>query len=224
MINKEYKREIIITEDGSSTLSIPEIDEHYHSIHGAIQESNHIFINSGFNYLKERRSINILEIGFGTGLNAFLTYIKATENNIAVNYTSIEKYPITNNEIEKLNYSDNIDTQMKDVFKQIHNVSWESFQNINNLFKIKKVKIDLLDYLFEDKYDLIYFDAFSPNIQPKLWSADIFSSIYTNTNAGGVLVTYSAKGQVRRNMQAAGFKVSRLPGPPGKREILRAVK
>jgi len=219
-----YDREIIITEDGSCTLFVPEINEHYHSIHGAIQESNHIFIDYGFNYFKNKKSLSILDIGLGTGLNAFLTYLNAKNNNVSVNYVAIEKYPITTVELDKLNYSKDHTIIIQNIFKDIHNSNWSSSYYIDIFFKIRKVKTDLLDYLFKEKFDLIYFDAFSPNIQPKLWALEVFSNLFDTLNIGGVLVTYSAKGQVRRDMQSAGFNVERLPGPPGKREMLRGVK
>lgn len=221
---KPLKRQLIITEDGSHTLHIPELNEHYHSIHGAIQESNHIFIKSGLDYFTNLEPINILEVGFGTGLNAFLTCIEAQKRGIKINYTSIEKYPLTAQEIEKLNYSDGFDEEYKIQFQQIHKAQWSAYKKINKNFRLCKIETDLINFTPDSKYNLIYFDAFGPDIQPKLWTENIFHQLYNCMNDNGVLVTYSAKGQVRRNMQVAGFTVERLPGPPGKREMLRALK
>ena len=224
MKKNTFKREIIVTEDGSHTLFIPELNEHYHSTHGAIQESMHIFIKSGLEYFDDKRDVNILEVGFGTGLNAFLTCVEAERRGVKINFSSVEKYPITIDEFEKFNYSDRFETKHKEYFKQIHLVTWGEFKEINVNFKLQKVEVDLLEFAPDSTYDLVYFDAFGPDVQPKMWTEDVFRQMYSCMNSGGVLVTYSAKGQVRRNMQSAGFTVERLPGPPGKREMLRAIK
>ena len=222
MSKQTFSRKLIVTEDGSHTLYIPELNEHYHSIHGAVQESNHIFIKAGFQCFSNISSINILEIGLGTGLNAFLTCVEAKNKNIAVNYTSIEKYPITIDEINELNYVQEVDVEEKEYFRKIHTVEWETFQEITVNFRLRKVKTDIREFTSERQFDLVYFDAFGPDIQPQLWTADVFKQMFSCMSKAAVLVTYSAKGQVRRNMQAAGFIVERIPGPPGKREMLRA--
>lgn len=221
---KPLNRQLIITEDGSHTIHIPELNEHYHSIHGAIQESNHIFIKSGLEYFTNTKEINILEVGFGTGLNVFLTCVEAFTKNIQINYTTIEKYPLTIDEIENLNYADKFDEEQKKHFQQIQSAKWGAYKEINTNLKLKKINTDLINYTPDSKYNLVYFDAFGPDIQPKLWTESVFKKMYNCMSIGGVLVTYSAKGQVRRNMQSAGFTVERLPGPPGKREMLRASK
>jgi len=218
------KRKIIITEDGSHTLHIPELNEHYHSIHGAIQESTHIFIKTGLHAFASSQNISILEVGFGTGLNALLTYKEAQTAGQKIQYTGIEKYPLLPNEFRHLNYATEISPNFIEIFKQIHEVPWASHQAISPNFLLQKIKADLLNFETKNHYDLIYFDAFGPDIQPKLWTEAIFNKMFSLLNSNGKLVTYSAKGQVRRNMLASGFKVERLPGPPGKREMLRAIK
>ena len=144
--------------------------------------------------------------------------------NMNINFTSVEKYPITVDEIKELNYSSEFGGDSSEYFQQIHSSQWGIVNQISERFKLKKLEVELLDFVPSDKYDLVYFDAFGPDIQPKLWTDSVFKQMYGCMNKGGVLVTYSAKGQVRRNMQSAGFKVERLPGPPGKREMLRATK
>lgn len=215
------KREIKITKDGSKTLFVPELNEHYHSVNGAIQESNHVFIEAGLNFI-EKKEINILEIGFGTGLNSFLTYLWANQNQLKVKYTSIELYPIDKGLIADLNYYTN--DEEKDVFLKIHEVAWEEFQKISDDFELCKLKGDIVEYNFKLGYDLIYFDAFAPEKQPKLWTNDIFKKMHYSLNKGGVLTTYCSKGIVKQAIRDAGFELKRLPGPPGKRHMLRAIK
>lgn len=232
------KRKIITTSDGSKTIQIEEWNEQYHSIHGAIQEANHVFIKHGLLFYSENlnkhltkqncdsesNSINILEIGFGTGLNAFLTLIEAEKLNQKINYTGIEAYPVQLNEIEQLNYVDLISTQHKAIFEKLHDISWEKPQDISSRFKLEKQEKFFKDITAKNQFNIIYFDAFGARVQPDLWTEDIFKIMYTSLKVNGVLVTYSAKGSVRRAMQAVGFTVERLPGPPGKREMLRAKK
>jgi tRNA U34 5-methylaminomethyl-2-thiouridine-forming methyltransferase MnmC len=218
------KRELRQTSDGSSTLFVPALDEHYHSIHGALQESLHVFIEAGFKS-REVQSISILEIGFGTGLNAWLTAIEAAKSDVQVEYTALEKYPLSDDEVAGLNYA-----QLKGytgelpLFNQIHATEWESLQTITPHFSIRKMQVDLHDFNAQEVFDLIYFDAFAPSAQPDLWTEAIFNRMFIAMKPGGNLVTYCAKGQVKRNMKAAGFVVEALPGPPGKREMTRAIK
>ena len=218
---KKLKRELKITEDGSHTFYMPDLDEHYHSTHGAIQESMHVFLNAGFHFC-EKDPIHILEIGFGTGLNCFLTLIEAQKSNRKVVYHSIELYPIDKEQIENLNYADQINYQNKEVFKQLHQAEWNKSIEITPNFTLQKLQGDLREYQFPGKYDLVYFDAFAPDVQPELWTQDIFEKIYQSTNSNAILTTYSTKGIVKRALRASGFEVKRLPGPPGKREMLRA--
>jgi tRNA U34 5-methylaminomethyl-2-thiouridine-forming methyltransferase MnmC len=217
---------LVITEDGSTSVFIPELDEHYHSIHGALQESIHVFIDAGLKYkIKQSSSIDILEMGFGTGLNALLTSIIAEENNSTVNYTAIEKYPLIKTIISELNYCSLIEyNNCFQQFKLIHSCDWETDIEISNYFKLKKCKSDIEDVVFAEQFDIIYFDAFAPSAQPELWTETIFNSMFKALKAGGVLVTYCAKGIVKRRMKQSGFLVETLPGPIGKREMTRAVK
>jgi tRNA U34 5-methylaminomethyl-2-thiouridine-forming methyltransferase MnmC len=215
------ERKIIISEDGSHSLYVPELNEHYHSIRGAIQESRHIFIASGLLVCKKRK-ISILEIGFGTGLNAILSLQFALEKKVKIEYTAIEKYPLIKNEWSRLNYgklvSDGED------FLKIHESPWGSLNRINDYFSLNKIQEDLRTVKYNGLYDLVYFDAFAPDIQPSLWTEEIFLKIFNVMKSSGLLLTYSVKGSVRRSMEACGFITERLPGPPGKRQILRAFK
>jgi len=217
------KTELLITEDGSHTLFVPEIDECYHSSHGAIQESRHIFIEAG---LKKcfKKEINILEIGFGTGLNAFLALIEGERAGKKINYTAIEKYPVKLEKIQALNYVNQIDTNKKMFFENLHNSAWEAEVEIIPNFSLIKIECDFTSYKFDSQYDVIFFDAFSPEKQAEMWTEEQFLKIYTHCNPGAIFTTYCAKGVVRRALQQVGFEVERLVGPPGKREILRATK
>jgi len=216
-------KELIITADGSHTLYVPEMDEHYHSIHGAIQESLFIFIKNGFE-ASRANPLNILEIGFGTGLNAFLTAIKSLDGNRMVHYTAVEKHPLTENVTSSLNYHNFTGSGTRDLFSLIHSSPWNTDVSICKNFILRKIEADITTFLPEGAYDLIYFDAFGPDKQPEMWSGDVFSRISSLTRENGTLVTYSAKGQVKRNLRECGFVVSLLPGPPGKRQIIRADK
>ncbi len=224
MENQQPTRQIIITSDGSHTFFVPSLDEHYHSIHGALQESRHVFIKSGLESLHVSKSINILEIGFGTGLNALLAMQFAHQNQINVLFTSLEKYPLQKGEFSQLNYGHVLGKAWIPYFQKLHECPWGQTVPISESFLLKKINADLLTVSFNETYDIIFFDAFGPDKQPELWSVAIFEKLYHCLQNLGVLVTYSAKGQVRRNLTASGFEVERLPGPPGKREMLRATK
>ena len=215
------KREIIITSDGSTTIHLPDWNEQYHSKHGAIQEAYHVFIRNGLKYV-DTKSVSILEIGFGTGLNCFITLLEADRN---IDYVGVEAYPVAKEEVEKLNYVTELEANDKrELFDKIHKVSWEENHNITPDFSLTKRKQFFAEITDENSFDLIYFDAFGARVQPDLWTEDIFKIMFAALKPEGVLVTYSAKGSVRRAMQAVGFDVERLPGPPGKREMLRATK
>ena len=226
------KREIIITADGSSTIQLPDWNEQYHSKHGAIQEAYHVFIKHGLQYLYDlniengtAQPISVLEIGFGTGLNAFISLIEANKLHLDINYCGVEAYPVSMDEIQCLNYPEALEVDEKeDVFKKMHKVSWEENHNITACFKLTKQQKKFHEINEKNVYNLIYFDAFGARVQPELWTESIFEKMYKALQPNGVLVTYSAKGSVRRAMQFVGFKVERLPGPPGKREMLRAIK
>ena len=214
--------ELIETGDGSHTLFRPDLNESYHSIHGAIQESMHIFINPGITK-SEKSVLRIFEVGFGTGLNVILSLIEAEKLKVSLTIDSIEKYPLSLETISKLNYPQYLPAEYKHLFHEIHEKEWNKSITINSL-KLTKISQDLRSYEFQDSYDLVYFDAFSPEKEPDLWLREIFLKIYNALNIGGYLLTYSVKGQVRRDMQDIGFTVEKLPGPPGKKQILKAIK
>jgi tRNA U34 5-methylaminomethyl-2-thiouridine-forming methyltransferase MnmC len=240
------QRKIITTADGSKTIHLVEWDEHYHSIHGAIQEANHVFIKHGLLFFVENskissvtssdsqtseeklsqgsKEVTILEIGFGTGLNTFITLLEAQKLNVAVTYVGVEAFPISSDEIEAMNYSEQLDENRTKDFENIHQVSWEEKHRITSGFLLTKQKKYFADIDDQEQFDLIYFDAFGARVQPELWTEAIFQKMYNTLRPNGILVTYSAKGSVRRAMIAVGFTVERLPGPPGKREMLRATK
>jgi len=214
---------IVTTSDGSHTIYIPELDEHYHSVHGAIQESEHVFLKNGYDFCKNE-PLNILEIGFGTGLNALLTALRAISGNRKVNYMAIEKYPVENKIVKVLNYPLFTGLKGKEIFNEIHSCEWGKNIDICNNFCINKIHGDLLTERLSGYFNMVYFDAFGPDKQPEMWTKNILMKISQVTAENGIFVTYSAKGEVRRNLAACGFRVFRLPGPPGKREMLRAIK
>jgi len=189
------KRTLITTEDGSHSIYVPELNEHYHSTHGAIQESNHVFIEAGLKeILKSKRSISIFEMGFGTGLNAFLTLIYSLEHDIDIQYTAIEAFPVEEELLNKLNYGEIINEgAFENYFMNLHSAEWEQWNHLHENFQFIKHKVSLLDFKSDDKFDLVYFDAFAPNVQPELWTTEIFQKIYNSMNSGGVLVTYCCK-------------------------------
>lgn len=212
------------TADGSNTLFVPELDEHYHSVKGALTESQHIFIQMGLNH-SQAESPHVLEIGFGTGLNAFLTLLEAEKQQRKVCFTSIERYPLKEDIVRKLGYPEIIAPEKSEKFYALHTAPWNQFVEISPCFTLHKIEGDFTHFDFQSHYDVVYFDAFAPEKQPKMWSQPLFNRLYQQMNPGGILTTYCAKGVVRRMLQAAGFTVERLPGPPGgKREILRASK
>jgi tRNA U34 5-methylaminomethyl-2-thiouridine-forming methyltransferase MnmC len=218
------QREIITTADGSTTIHIKDWDEQYHSKHGAIQEAYHVFIDSGLSLFKDQ-AISILEIGFGTGLNALITYLEASKRKLKVNYVGVEAYPIKPEELRQLNYISELNAEAfaKDFFL-MHDSPWEKKVSITHRFTLHKQQKDFTEIDVQNRFNLIYFDAFGARVQPELWTEDIFARMFLTLKRNGVLVTYAAKGSVRRAMQSVGFVVERLPGPPGKREMLRATK
>lgn len=224
------KRNIITTADGSKTIQIEEWKEQYHSVHGAIQEAKHVFIKHGLLFCIENANsklsqLSILEIGFGTGLNAFLTLLKAEELKQHIHYTGVEAFPVLQDELQQLNYVEQLSAEFwLQTFETLHHCSWEKEQAIAPYFQLTKLQKQFNDIEAQSDFDLIYFDAFGPRVQPELWTEAIFKIMYKALKTNGVLVTYSAKGSVRSAMQSVGFLVEKLPGPPGKREILRARK
>jgi tRNA U34 5-methylaminomethyl-2-thiouridine-forming methyltransferase MnmC len=218
-------REIISSADGSHTVFIPELNEHYHSVHGALKESLHVFIGAGFNQLLNYPEINILEIGFGTGLNVLLTAIEAGKMNKRVNYTSLEPFPLSKEIISSLNYTEAVkDHSAGFVFEKIHLSPWNTPVIIHPNFILEKRDEEIQKISLHNKFNLVYFDAFAPRVQPELWTQEIFEKIFDSLDDGGILVTYCAKGAVKRALAGAGFKVESLSGPPGKREMTRAIK
>ena len=219
-MEENNSRHIIQTADGSPTIYVPALKEHYHSIHGSVTESEHIFIKYGLELIlnNNNKINNILEFGLGTGLNLFLTLESA--GGVPIYYHSLEKYPLSMEEVHSLKES----LSHYPFYDEIHLAPWETDVHLTNQFVLRKDMVDFRDFVPQKKYHLIYFDAFAPEIQPKLWEQCVFERIFKNMHHGGVLVTYCAKGQVKRNLKAAGFKIERLPGPPGKREITRAWK
>jgi len=219
------KREIIITSDGSTTIHLPEWDEQYHSKYGAIQESYHVFIKNGLELFDSCSKISILEIGLGTGLNCLITFLEARKNNLKIEYTGVEAYPVKQSEIKNLNYIGQLKAVAdQHIFDKIHSFSWNKKHDLSDSFALLKKEGFIEDIKEVNNYNLIYFDAFGAQVQPELWTPSIFKKMYDALQQNGILVTYSAKGSVRRAMQEAGFEVERLEGPPGKREMLRATK
>ncbi len=216
--------QLIKTDDGSHTIFVPDLDEHYHSTNGAITESMHVFLNSAYR-TSQANPANILEIGFGTGLNALLTMVEADKTKRKTTFYSIELFPITKEQKEVLNYPQQINAD-KALFQKLHDTPWNQKVEISEYFTLYKINADLLTYPFleEPSFDIVYFDAFGPDKQPKLWEESIFEKIAKKMNPDAILSTYSAKGSVRRTMQKVGLEVKRQPGPPGKREMLVARK
>ena len=215
--------ELIKTSDGSTSLYIPQLDETYHSVHGALQETQHVFIKNGLQ-LFEHQSISILEIGFGTGLNALVTYKEHKVLQLNIHYETVEAYPISWEEASQMNFSEVLSPTLSPIFEQMHCCPWDETVALSPIFSFKK-RLQRFETINDvDSFDLIYFDAFGAQVQPELWQEAIFQQMYTALKRGGYLVTYAAKGSVRRAMQACGFIVERLPGPPMKREMLRAHK
>ena len=221
-----YKNiQIIKTKDGSHTLFVPELNEHYHSIYGAVQESMHIFIDACFRYQNNNLGeIDVLEIGFGTGLNALLTFVESKKSKQTINYTSIEAFPLEKEVYENINYPGIIQNKnLNPIFLKMHEAEWDKFKKISENFNLKKIHQKLEDIVLPKyKYDRVYFDAFSPDVQPGLWTENIFKKIAYSMKKKGILTTYSAKGKVKRALNASGFTVENISGPPGKREITRA--
>jgi tRNA U34 5-methylaminomethyl-2-thiouridine-forming methyltransferase MnmC len=218
------KREIITTNDGSTTIHLPELNESYHSKHGAIQEAYHVFIKNGLS-LFEGKSVSILEIGFGTGLNSFITYLEAQKSNQTIDYVGVEAYPVAVEEALQMNYVKELNAnQEADIFKDMHEAVWEEKVAISDDFSLTKRQQLFQDINDEDAYNLIYFDAFGFRVQPELWSLEVFQKMYNALKINGVIVTYACRSSIKNAMIECGFKVEKLPGAPGKREMLRAKK
>ena len=213
---------LVITNDGSHSIFNPEVNETYHSKHGAIVEAEYVFIKNGL-LAENKKQFSILEVGFGTGLNALLTAQKAQQKKIAINYHGIELYPVPKESYIQLNFTELIGEE-KSKLLNLHECNWEEEHVINKFFKLTKNEIALENYTSKTKFDIIYFDAFSPEKQAELWTAEIFQNMYDLLKEDGFLVTYCAKGVVKRTMKAVGFEIVVLDGPPGKRQMTRANK
>jgi tRNA U34 5-methylaminomethyl-2-thiouridine-forming methyltransferase MnmC len=217
----------LLTDDHSHTLFSERFKATYHSTRGAISESKHVFIQNGLQYIHERfqsKDISVLEVGFGTGLNAFMTYLCAKENTLIINYQSIEAYPVLLSDSSQLNYTKEFSEKEKTVFNQMHQQEWNRIDQISDSFSFIKHLCLVEEFNSPQKFDVIYFDAFSPSKQPELWTESVLRKMYDLLKENGILVTYCAQGQMKRNMKQAGFKVQTLPGALGKREMTRGLK
>ena len=214
------KKELILTNDGSHSLFVNKLNETYHSIHGSILEANHVFIKNGLQF-HHKLNINILEIGFGTGLNALLTLLNLNQKR--VNYTSLEPFPISDKIYNKLNFHKLLKSE-KEIFIRLHNSKWEENVNFTENFKLKKLKKKIQYFNSSKKFHIIYFDAFAPEKQSEMWSKEVLNKCYQFLKPKGFLVTYCAKGVVKRRLKEVGFFVESIDGPPGKREMIRAFK
>lgn len=217
--------QLIHTSDGSSTLYLPGMDEQYHSVHGAVTESSHVFIQNGLNFHPATEPV-VFEVGFGTGLNCLLAAHWAERTEKKVLYMTVEKYPLEAGVIEKLDYGRFVPGSGKAMFAAIHACKWGKPVSLSSHFRLLKIHADFtqMSRTFPELCHVVFFDAFGPDKQPGMWTAELFSRIYSWMETGGVFVTYSAKGEVRRRLAAAGFHMERLPGPPGKKEMLRGIK
>lgn len=219
-------RSILLTNDGSCTVQVSATGDTYHSKHGAIQESRHVYIDAGLDYYVQQHpdttTIKVFETGLGTGLNALLTTLYAIQHNISISYHTVELYPLTEEEFRLLNYG----TLLHDdgMLSAIHHSDWGKAVNINPHLHLIKHQLPLHAYHFPEQFDVIYHDAFAPDVQPELWTAEVFKQLYDMTVPGGVLVTYSSKVVIRRAMEQAGYAVEKVPGPHGKRDMARAMK
>lgn len=223
-ISTSLRREIIQTSDGSTTIHLPDWNENYHSKHGAIQEAQHVFIKNGLS-LFEGKPVSILEIGFGTGLNAFITFLEAEKSGQKIAYTGVEAFPVSAEEVKQMNYVSELQAEaFQATFDRMHEDDWETENPVSDFFSLTKRKLFFDQIADFQQFDLIYFDAFGYRVQPELWSTEIFRKMYAALKPNGILVTYAARGVVKRSMQEVGFLVQKMPGPPGKREMMRGIK
>lgn len=222
----QTKREIIVTGDGSRTIHFPELNENYHSSHGALQEARHVFLRNGYDDFADRQEIAVFEVGLGTGLNAILTLQEADRNKIHTRYTGIEAFPVSDEELKALDYKELLDDEeVVSKYNNMHAGQWGEEFHLSPYFSISKIHSEIQNYLFpEEEFDLVYFDAFGPRVQEEMWKPELFEKLYRSMKMGGLLVTYCAKGQVKRDLKSVGFIVETVPGPPGKREMTRAWK
>jgi len=216
---------IFTTEDGSHSIFSKEYGVSYHSKHGAKTETQTVFIDAGLKYKSATsKNISILEIGFGTGLNAIMTLQEAIADELTIDYTTLEAYPLLEQEIAELNYGKILGTEMEAYFKRMHQLTWEQKHQLIYNFSILKQNRKFEEIDFKNQFDVIYFDAFAPTSQPELWEEPLLQKMYDALKPSGVLTTYCAKGVVKRTLKKVGFEIEALPGPPGKREMTRAIK
>ncbi|MEO9965728.1 MAG: tRNA (5-methylaminomethyl-2-thiouridine)(34)-methyltransferase MnmD [Reichenbachiella sp.] len=221
---------LIETGDGSSSLLIPEMNETYHSTHGAVTESEYVFLKMGLEYFRQvnpgKGDVRIFEVGFGTGLNVWLTALASEENEYSIDYASLEKFPLRPQLVEQLNYGKlKKDSRSNKLFEMIHQAGWEKRTRVTDNFSLTKIEADIVDVdLPEKSFDIIYFDAFAPSRQPEMWSREVLTKMHTLLDVGGIFVTYCAQGQFKRDLKEAGFVTEELDGPPGKKEMTRGTK
>lgn len=222
------QREVIITKDGSTTFYIPELNENYHSTNGAILEAQHVFLKHGIHLFLEKfdkKNLNILEIGFGTGLNAWLTWLEAEKLNIKVNYVGVEAFPIAADELTMLNYAKILnDEGNSSKFEKLHEIKWNEEQQLDKQFGLLKLEQFFEKIDFKNQFDIIYFDAFGFEVQPDLWSTTILKKMYDSLKSNGHFTTYACRTVIKKNLQEVGFITQKLPGAPGKREMLVGFK
>jgi tRNA U34 5-methylaminomethyl-2-thiouridine-forming methyltransferase MnmC len=219
------KREIIITQDGSTSIYLPELNESYHSKFGAIQEAQHVFIKNGMDLFQSNDTIHILEIGFGTGLNAFITFLEASKRKQKIHYDGVEAYPVSIMDAKQMNYVNELKApEFEAIFDSIHSTQWEQKVELTPFFTLTKRKQFFQELTDKEKFQLIYFDAFGFEVQPELWDETIFKIMFDALLPNGILVTYACRTSIRKAMLSVGFSVEKLPGAPGKREMLRAIK
>jgi len=217
---------IFETQDGSHSIFSEKYSVGYHSKYGAVQESRHVFMEAALHFKALlKKELAVLEIGFGTGLNAFMTYLEAKELQLTIRYVAVEAYPVSLKQAERLNYPNQLNAQDETAsFLKMHCSDWETVVQMNNFFTFEKVKRHFETISYQNQFDIIYFDAFDPDAQPELWERKLLQKMYDALLPGGILVTYCAKGAVKRTLKAVGFEIESLKGPPGKREMTRASK
>jgi len=217
---------IFTTNDGSHTLQSDQFGVSYHSMHGAIRESNHVFLQNGLRMLTVlEQKVRVLELGFGTGLNAFLTYLESVNRDLRVYYQAVEAYPVSIQLVHQLNYAQLLNaSEFQKDFLSLHQVDWDKNLKPGDTFRFQKRQCMFQEIEYSSEFDIVYYDAFGPSAQPELWNLDMMKRVHQALRKGGILVTYCAQGQFKRHLKELGFVVERLPGPPGKREMTRAIK
>lgn len=225
-MSEEKNIEIIVSGDGSHTLVRRDMDETYHSTKGAITESKYVFLKEGLHHFADQKEVSILEVGFGTGLNAFLTYLDAKTSGQQIFYQTLEPIALGKDIYEHLNYPAECDAEEeRDIFLKLHECDWHEKIQITENFSISKVRSPLENYVAaRSQFDVVYFDAFAPSRQPEVWSRRNLKKVYAVLKKGGILTTYCSQGEFRRDLEKVGFDVAKIPGPPGKREMIKGVK